>query len=142
MSFFLKVLLEIRFSKAFEVKIWNYFCREVCEQTTWTNPVETFKWFSKLIPLKTYQRSLLLGLTVSVGGLTESTVRHSSEALQEILSSISKDGQEAMEMVVDNIIDIYLNSAKEERIVIPMMKFLDFLLNRTAISECLLNSDL
>lgn len=104
--------------------------------------METFKWFSKLVPLATYQRSLLLGLTVSVGGLTESTVRHSSDALQEILSTISEEGgQEAMETVVDNIIDIYAKNAKDERIILPMMKFLDFLLNGTAVSECLATTD-
>ena len=76
-----------------------------------------------------------------MGGLTESTVRHSSESLQEILSSLSADGQQAIETVVDNIIDIYDKNAKDDRIVVPMMKFLDFLLNRTAVSECLAATD-
>lgn len=41
----------------------------------WALPSETFAHFAQLLSLTTYTRSVLLGLTVSVGGLTESLVR-------------------------------------------------------------------
>lgn len=50
------------------------FPSEDLEDINWTVPSHTFDRFSKLLPLPTYMYSILLGLTVSAGGLTESLV--------------------------------------------------------------------
>ena len=41
----------------------------------WAAPSDTFPRFTQLLRLDQYMYSVLLGLTVSVGGLTESLVR-------------------------------------------------------------------
>ena len=41
----------------------------------WSAPAEGFGTITKLLPLKTYQYNIFLGLTISTGGLTESLVR-------------------------------------------------------------------
>ena len=42
----------------------------------WRAPGDCFPRLTKLLALPSYRRSVLLGLTVSVGGLTESLVGH------------------------------------------------------------------
>ena len=50
------------------------FCRNEIESINWGSPANTFPRFIKLLQLPVYMYSVLLGLTVSVGGLTESLV--------------------------------------------------------------------
>ena len=48
--------------------------RSVIEGINWGAPSDTFCLFTQLLALDTYLYHVLLGLTVSVGGLTESLV--------------------------------------------------------------------
>uniref|UniRef100_A0A4W3JSU0 Tubulin-specific chaperone D n=1 Tax=Callorhinchus milii TaxID=7868 RepID=A0A4W3JSU0_CALMI len=52
----------------------NIFPRSEAETLNWSAPSQAFPPITKLLGLPTYQYHVLLGLTVSVGGLTESTV--------------------------------------------------------------------
>ena len=49
--------------------------RTDCSQLNWSAPAECFPRITKLLGLPTYRPAVLLGLTVSAGGLTESLVR-------------------------------------------------------------------
>ena len=48
--------------------------RSNCLEMNWRAPGDCFPRLTKLLALPSYRRSVLLGLTVSVGGLTESLV--------------------------------------------------------------------
>jgi hypothetical protein len=48
--------------------------RDDCSDLNWSSPTECFPRVTQLLSLETYQYPVLLGLTVSVGGLTESLV--------------------------------------------------------------------
>ena len=50
-----------------------FFCM-VCLEMNWSAPSECFPRITKLLGLPSYRDPVLLGLTVSVGGLTESLV--------------------------------------------------------------------
>ena len=62
-----------------------------CDQDAlnWAAPSESFPKSVQLLSLPTYQYSALLGLIVSVGGLTESLVNHSSSSFLQYLKQIS-----------------------------------------------------
>eukprot|EP00795_Rhopilema_esculentum_P013850 gene13850-4790_t len=75
------------------------------EKLNWTVPSVAFSNIIKLLPLPAYRHSVLLGITVSVGGLTESLVRHSSESLLQYIGSI------------------------QSRVVLPMLRMVDLLIS-------------
>jgi len=57
------------------VHVYMYFLfRHETSQLNWALPSDTFPRFAELLSVPTYTRSVLLGMTVSVGGLTESLV--------------------------------------------------------------------
>ena len=51
-----------------------FFFRKDCLEMNWSAPSECFPRITKLLGLPSYRDPVLLGLTVSVGGLTESLV--------------------------------------------------------------------
>ena len=57
-----------------KVVLLLFFCRSECLEMNWSAPADCFPRITKLLGLSSYRRSVLLGLTVSVGGLTESLV--------------------------------------------------------------------
>lgn len=58
-------------------ELLKIFPSEDLEDINWTVPSHTFVRFYKLLSLPTYMYSILVGLTVSAGGLTESLVSNS-----------------------------------------------------------------
>ena len=94
----------------------------------WSAPTEGFKAIIKLLHLKEYQYPILLGITISAGGLTESLVRASSDCLLEFLS-VYQERDEEMDMVTNNLLEIMRNYQKTDRVIIPMLKLLDMLLS-------------
>eukprot|EP00742_Colponemidia_sp_Colp-10_P003876 GILJ01004127.1.p1 GENE.GILJ01004127.1~~GILJ01004127.1.p1 ORF type:complete len:1237 (-),score=209.83 GILJ01004127.1:67-3777(-) len=96
----------------------------------WAAPSVTFALLMPLADLPEYRPYLLTGLIISVGGLTESTVRFSSQALSDFISSLGsrEDADGQLQAVADALLDIYRAYAGNERVVIPLLKTFDFLL--------------
>lgn len=57
---------------------FSFICLIFYREINWAVPNITFPLFVQLLGMPTYTRSILLGLTVSVGGLTESLVSSSA----------------------------------------------------------------
>lgn len=95
----------------------------------WGAPSDTFCRFTQLLGLGTYMYNVLLGLTVSVGGLTESLVIHSSSSLHVYLRSISKDLTK-MTHFGEVLLQIFKDYQKVDRVSFPMLKMLDQLLSK------------
>lgn len=55
-------------------EILKIFTPEGCEDMNWTSEAETFPKFTQLIAFEPYTEHVLLGLVVSIGGLTERLV--------------------------------------------------------------------
>lgn len=53
----------------------SFFLRSQADTLNWNAPSQAFPRITQLLGLPTYRYCVMLGLTVSVGGLTESTVR-------------------------------------------------------------------
>ncbi|XP_072259692.1 tubulin-specific chaperone D [Pyxicephalus adspersus] len=101
------------------------FPKSEANTLNWNAPSQAFPHITQLLGLPTYRYCVLLGLTVSVGGLTESTVRYSSQSLFEYLRA---SDTEAMDVFVKTLLQIFRDNQHNDRVSIPLMKMLDQML--------------
>ncbi|KAH9512990.1 hypothetical protein Btru_035542 [Bulinus truncatus] len=97
-------------------------------ETNWAAEADTYPIFSKLLALENYTYSVLLGLVVSVGGLTESLVKFSSASLQEYIKSISQNKSQLLAFM-EVLLRIFKDYQKNDRVSLPMMKTIDHILS-------------
>ncbi|XP_076122630.1 tubulin-specific chaperone D [Alosa pseudoharengus] len=93
----------------------------------WNAASQAFSHITRLLRLQTYQYHTLLGLTVSVGGLTESTVRFSSQSLFDHLRGIQQDAV-ALGQFGDTLLRIFKDHLRNDRVSVPLLKMLDQML--------------
>lgn len=105
-----------------------------CDQDSlnWAAPCDSFPKTVQLLSLPTYQYPALLGLLVSVGGLTESLVRHSSSSLLQYFKQAS-DRDHEIRLLVDILLKIFTEHQKDDRITIPLFRTVDLLLSSSAL---------
>ncbi|PFX29522.1 tubulin-specific chaperone D-like isoform X1 [Stylophora pistillata] len=108
-------------------ELLDIFPKDKCLEMNWSASAECFPRITKLLGLASYRKSVLLGLTVSVGGLTESLVRHSHSSLLRFLKVISKS-EPQMNEIAEALLDIFRKNEKNDRIIVPLFKMLDMLL--------------
>ncbi|CAH3037220.1 unnamed protein product [Porites lobata] len=109
-------------------ELLEIFPRKDCLEMNWSAPSECFPRITKLLGLPSYRDPVLLGLTVSVGGLTESLVRFSYTSLLKFLKSIN-DSEKEMAAFGETLLKMYRNNQKNDRIIVPLFKMLDMLLS-------------
>ncbi|XP_066530722.1 tubulin-specific chaperone D [Hoplias malabaricus] len=105
----------------------SIFPPESAEFLNWNAASQAFPHVAQLLRLPLYQYHTLLGLAVSVGGLTESTVRFSSHSLFEQLKSIQQDSKE-LQIFGDTLLRIFSDNLRNDRVSIPLLKMLDQML--------------
>uniref|UniRef100_A0A8C9YCU9 Tubulin-specific chaperone D n=1 Tax=Sander lucioperca TaxID=283035 RepID=A0A8C9YCU9_SANLU len=93
----------------------------------WNAPSQAFQYITQLLGLPQYQYHTLLGLTVSVGGITESTVHFSSQSLFDYLRGI-QDNHAALTQFGDALLSIFRDNLRNDRVSIPFLKMLDQIL--------------
>ncbi|CAH1795099.1 unnamed protein product, partial [Owenia fusiformis] len=111
-----------------EQELHKIFPRTEVEFLNWASPASTFPLFTQLLSLSTYRYHILLGLTVSVGGLTESLVKHSSHSLQLYMRNIT-ESEEEMTTFLKAVLQVFKDYQKVDRVSIPMFKMVDQLLS-------------
>uniref|UniRef100_A0A3Q1CSU8 Tubulin-specific chaperone D n=1 Tax=Amphiprion ocellaris TaxID=80972 RepID=A0A3Q1CSU8_AMPOC len=97
----------------------HYIIAMIFETTTSLN------W--NLLGLPEYQYHTLLGLTVSVGGITESTVHFSSQSLFDYLKGI-QENTIALEQFGDTLLRILRDNLRNDRVCVPFLKMLNQML--------------
>nr|XP_037849705.1 tubulin-specific chaperone D isoform X4 [Chlorocebus sabaeus] len=93
----------------------------------WNAPSQAFPRITQLLGLLTYRYPVLLGLVVSLGGLTESTVRHSTQSLFEYMKGIQSDPQ-ALGSFSRTLLQIFEDNLLNDRVSLPLLKTLDHVL--------------
>lgn len=88
----------------------------------WAVESETFPIFCKLLSLDLYRERLILGLIVSVGGLTERLVKHASASLFDEMRNMKR---EELDMFSKGVINVFTQNQKNDRVTVPLLKFLD-----------------
>ncbi|XP_077590040.1 tubulin-specific chaperone D isoform X2 [Stigmatopora nigra] len=110
-------------------ELLKIFPTEVITRLQWKAPSQAFPYITKLLGLQEYQYQTLVGLTVSVGGLTQSTVTASSESLVNYLREIQNDRPALEHFAMDALIKIFNDNLRNARIVLPFLKMLNQLLS-------------
>lgn len=100
----------------------------------WTVESETFPVFTKLIHFDEYLERVLVGLVVSVGGLTERLVKHSSASLFKELETMDKS---ALDRFAQATLNVLRDNHKVDRVTIPALKFLDQLFSTSHFESIL-----
>uniref|UniRef100_A0A8K9XXD6 Tubulin-specific chaperone D n=1 Tax=Oncorhynchus mykiss TaxID=8022 RepID=A0A8K9XXD6_ONCMY len=90
------------------------FPTEGAEGLNWNAPSQAFPHITQLLRLPQYQYHTLLGLTVSVGGLTESTVRFSSQSLFDHLMLIQQDAA-ALGQFSEALLHVFRDNLRNDR---------------------------
>ncbi|NXF81871.1 TBCD protein, partial [Sclerurus mexicanus] len=104
------------------------FPRSEKETLNWNAASEAFPRITQLLALPTYQYFVLLGLSVSVGGLTETTVRtYSAQSLFDYMKKIQSDPS-AMEGFCGTLLKVFEDNLRNDRVSVPLLTMLDQLL--------------
>ncbi|KAL4676976.1 hypothetical protein H8957_017115, partial [Semnopithecus entellus] len=103
------------------------FPRSDVASVNWNAPSQAFSRITQLLGLPTYRYPVLLGLIVSLGGLTESTVRHSTQSLFEYMKGIQRDPQ-ALGSFSGTLLQIWEDNLLNDRVSLPLLKTLDHVL--------------
>ncbi|KAK2833361.1 hypothetical protein Q5P01_017250 [Channa striata] len=106
----------------------SIFPVETVTSLNWNAPSQAFQYITQLLRLPQYQYHTLLGLTVSVGGITESTVHFSSQSLFDYLKGI-QDNSAALTAFGDTLLSIFRDNLRNDRVSIPLLKMLNQMLS-------------
>lgn len=90
----------------------------------WRSPQFVFDQIHPLYDSEHFAQSTIKGIISSSGGLTESTLKASTESLNQYLKLISH-GDEAVEKkrrFVQILINLFTENSKEDRVIVPLMK--------------------
>jgi hypothetical protein len=109
------------------------------EAINWSQSQRTFKILTPLLQFDVYRKSLLSGIICSIGGVTnnKNLVQDSSSALLDYLRAIStqhdqqkmKENTSDLEKFANTIIEIFKENAKDDRIVVPLLRCLEMLVS-------------
>ena len=80
------------------------------------------------------RQRIVLGLTASVGGMTERLVKASTAAMFSVLESMDR---RELDKVCDAILAVFAENQKNDRVTSPLLKFLDQLLTSGHLDEIL-----
>ncbi|EGD78176.1 hypothetical protein PTSG_09052 [Salpingoeca rosetta] len=110
-------------------------CDHIMSQPTpldWSAAHITFPIVVQLLRLPSIQRPLLNGLVVSVGGLTESLVHASSQALIAFFFSIHDDVKAG---IMSAMVDLLRANMADDLVVIPLLKTCDTLIANACLDS-------
>ncbi|KAM3864487.1 tubulin-specific chaperone D [Diretmus argenteus] len=108
-------------------ELLSIFPVETRTSLNWNAPSQAFPYITQLLRLPQYQYHTLLGLTVSVGGITESTVHFSSQSLFNHLKEIQLNSAD-LGQFGDTLLCIFRDNVRNDRVSIPFLKMLDQML--------------
>uniref|UniRef100_A0A8C6JK47 Tubulin-specific chaperone D n=1 Tax=Melopsittacus undulatus TaxID=13146 RepID=A0A8C6JK47_MELUD len=103
------------------------FPRSEKETLNWNAASEAFPRITQLLALPAYQYSVLLGLSVSVGGLTETTLRYSAQSLFDYMKKIQNDSS-ALESFCETLLKVFEDNLRNDRVSVPLLTMLDQML--------------
>ncbi|XP_076866238.1 tubulin-specific chaperone D isoform X2 [Brachyhypopomus gauderio] len=109
-------------------ELLSIFPPEGAESLNWMAASGAFPRVAQLLRLPLYRYHTLLGLAVSVGGLTESTVRFSSQSLFDYLKTIQQDTG-ALLQFGDTLLQVFRDNLRNDRVSVPLLKMLDQMLS-------------
>ncbi|GAB0091300.1 Tubulin-specific chaperone D [Sergentomyia squamirostris] len=95
----------------------------------WLFADHTFPLFCSMLTLPVYSRSILLGLSASIGQLSESLIKYASTAFFQFL----KSHPQHVKRIGDEIIAVFQENSLNDRITSPLLNFLENLISSGTI---------
>lgn len=152
-----RILLEFLYMKASsgdkEVYLFNLPDREILqsilpkdEEIYWASPPDLYPKMIKLLTLKEYRFNLLVGLVIAAGGINESLVRYSSSTLLDFANKLPitsmplKDSSLSLLDFANELLNIFHQNEKQDRISIPLLEVLDLLFESGTLQKLDSNS--
>lgn len=99
----------------------------------WNLPHLVFPLTVPLLECPEYSYNLLKGLCTSTGGISESIIKHSLSELGNYLTEIANNKPHLLEQFFNDVIKLLKNYFRDDRIIIPLYKTLDFILEKEEI---------
>uniref|UniRef100_A0A6P4E891 Tubulin-specific chaperone D n=1 Tax=Drosophila rhopaloa TaxID=1041015 RepID=A0A6P4E891_DRORH len=103
------------------------------DSVLWLFADHTFPMFCELLALPDYSKRVLLGLSASIGQLTESLIKYASSALFQFLRS----NPETVPRLCSEVVQIFEEHLLNERVTYPMLSFLDILIGSGTLESVL-----
>jgi len=100
----------------------------------WSLESETFPLFVQLLLLPEYAEKVILGLIVSIGGITERLVKNARSSLLHQLNTMDLL---QLNDFSSRLLSVFKSHQKVDRITIPLLKFLDTLLTSNCLESIL-----
>ena len=100
----------------------------------WNLPHNVYPLTLPLLSLPDYSYYILKGLCTSTGGISESIIKYSLQELGNYIAELNNLGKEdKMANLMDQIVALLKNHYKDERIIVPLYKTIDFLFDREEV---------
>ncbi|XP_044262327.1 tubulin-specific chaperone D [Tribolium madens] len=120
----------------YHTELLQIFDKEDCETLNWNSASDTFPKFVELLQFPEFTYNVMLGLICSVGGLTETLVKNSSSSLFTYISREKKcKGVGEIDRLAEVVYSIFQDNRKNDRIVVPMFRFLDKLFSSGCVQH-------
>lgn len=94
-------------------------------QILWLFADHTFPLFCRMIKFPEYSEKLLIGLSGSIGQLTESLIKHSSSSFLDFL----KFNDDEVPRICELTLKIFRDNLLHERITYPLLNFIEMILS-------------
>lgn len=104
----------------------------------WRAASFVFKEMRQFYDSPVYSFAILRGLVTSSGGITESTLKASSNSIFEHLSEMAKEadgGVAHKQEFLKKLIKLFDDHLKDERVTVPLMKTLEMLMTSDYLSD-------
>ncbi|KAJ1486817.1 tubulin folding cofactor D C terminal-domain-containing protein [Baffinella frigidus] len=97
-------------------------------EVDWAAPSVAFPRMAVLLEKDCFRASVLAGLVISIGGLSESVVRHSWASVQKLFRDTPRP-EELSALLARQLIALLASSAAQDRVMIPAFKTAHLLLS-------------
>ena len=106
------------------------------ESINWNHPNHVYPIVCCLLQSELYFYSVLSGIAISVGGLTETTSKVSASSLLSYCSYLKRHSPERIDKIAFSLVRIISENTKVDRVVIPTIKTIEILIREGAFAGC------
>lgn len=99
----------------------------------WNLPHLVFPLIVPILECQEYSYALLKGICTSTGGISESIIKYSLQELGNYLTEVANNKPELLDQFFNDTIKLLKNYFRDDRIIIPLYKTLDFVLEKEEI---------
>lgn len=109
--------------------------RKLHNVINWARPAHVYPFVCSLLDADPYFLSILSGLVLSAGGLSESTAKTSAESLVAYCQRCKQVQPARLEDLARAFIDIFHKNKRKDRVIIPAIKTLVLVLNAGVLDD-------